>query len=169
MVMQERPLRKNTTHSIKKLFLVHPQPFELQNEFPDRTGPMACLPVSVHGSVQLTEFPERTGPMACLQWVSTAAYNLRRPVPRWPEWHLCRRGPAAAVTMLTAAAADAACVCTWTGTTEFSDGEMLLSLLSLLMSWCLMSSDVIWHIRDKLWPMPKHGSIKATYVRCMCV
>ena len=34
------------------------------------------------------------------------------------------------------------------------------------MSWCLMSSDVIWHIRDKLWPMPKHGSIKSTYVRC---
>ena len=32
-----------------------------------------------------------------------------------------------------------------------------------------MSSDVIWHIRDKLWPMPKHGSIKATYVRCMRV
>ena len=31
----------------------------------------------------------------------------------------------------------------------------------------LMSSHVIWHIRDKLWPMPKHGSIKATYVRCM--
>ena len=31
------------------------------------------------------------------------------------------------------------------------------------MSWCLMSSDVIWHIRDKLWPMPKHGSIKSTY------
>ena len=24
---------------------------------------------------------------------------------------------------------------------------------------CLMSSDVNWHIRDKLWPMPKHGSI----------
>ena len=35
--------------------------------------------------------------------------------------------------------------------------------------WCLMSSDVIWHIRDKLWPMPKHGSIKSTYVRCMRV
>ena len=35
----------------------------------------------------------------------------------------------------------------------------------MMMSWCLMSSDVIWHIRDKLWPMPKHGSIKATYVR----
>ena len=32
-----------------------------------------------------------------------------------------------------------------------------------------MSSDVIWHIRDKLWPMPKHGSIKSTYVRCMRV
>ena len=29
----------------------------------------------------------------------------------------------------------------------------------LMMSWCLMSSDVSWHIRDKLWPMPKHGSI----------
>ena len=32
-----------------------------------------------------------------------------------------------------------------------------------------MSSDVIWHIRDKLWPMPKHGSIKSTYVRCLAV
>ena len=39
----------------------------------------------------------------------------------------------------------------------------------MMMSWCLMSSDVIWHIRDKLWPMPKHGSIKSTYVRCMRV
>ena len=29
----------------------------------------------------------------------------------------------------------------------------------VMMSWCLMSSDVTWHIRDKLWPMPKHGSI----------
>ena len=29
----------------------------------------------------------------------------------------------------------------------------------LVMSWCLMSSDVSWHIRDKLWPMPKHGAI----------
>ena len=29
----------------------------------------------------------------------------------------------------------------------------------VMMSWCLMSSDVSWHIRDKLWPMPKHGSI----------
>ena len=41
--------------------------------------------------------------------------------------------------------------------------------MMMMMSWCLMSSDVIWHIRDKLWPMPKHGSIKATYVRCMRV
>ena len=39
----------------------------------------------------------------------------------------------------------------------------------MMMSWCLMSSDVIWHIRDKLWPMPKHSSIKSTYVRCMRV
>ena len=29
----------------------------------------------------------------------------------------------------------------------------------MMMSWCLVSSDVSWHIRDKLWPMPKHGSI----------
>ena len=28
-----------------------------------------------------------------------------------------------------------------------------------MMKWRLMSSDVSWHIRDKLWPMPKHGSI----------
>ena len=27
------------------------------------------------------------------------------------------------------------------------------------MKCWLMSSDVSWHIRDKLWPMPKHGSI----------
>ena len=42
-------------------------------------------------------------------------------------------------------------------------------MMMMMMSWCLMSSDVIWHIRDKLWPMPKHGSIKSTYVRCMRV
>ena len=29
---------------------------------------------------------------------------------------------------------------------------------STMMSWCLMSSDAMRHIRDKLWPMPKHGS-----------
>ena len=29
----------------------------------------------------------------------------------------------------------------------------------LMMKWCLMSSDVGWHIKDKLRPMPKHGSI----------
>ena len=37
-----------------------------------------------------------------------------------------------------------------------------------LLSWCLMSSDVIWHIRDKLWPMPKHGSIRKVYA-CLAV
>ena len=42
-------------------------------------------------------------------------------------------------------------------------------IMMMMMSWCLISSDVIWHIRDKLWPMPKHGSIKSTYVRCMRV
>ena len=34
-----------------------------------------------------------------------------------------------------------------------------LFAMMMMMSWCLMSSDVSWHIRDKLWPMPKHGSI----------
>ena len=38
----------------------------------------------------------------------------------------------------------------------------------MMMSWCLMSSDVIWHIRDKLWPMPKHGSIRKVYA-CLAV
>ena len=47
--------------------------------------------------------------------------------------------------------------------------ECIVYMLMMMMRWCLMSSDVIWHIRDKLWPMPKHGSIKATYVRCMRV
>ena len=41
-------------------------------------------------------------------------------------------------------------------------------VLLLLLSWCLMSSDVIWHIRDKLWPMPKHGSIRKVYA-CLAV
>jgi len=27
------------------------------------------------------------------------------------------------------------------------------------MKCCLVSSDVRWHIRDKLWPVPKHGSV----------
>ena len=31
-----------------------------------------------------------------------------------------------------------------------------------------MSSDVIWHIRDKLWPMLKHGSIRKVYA-CLAV
>ena len=41
-------------------------------------------------------------------------------------------------------------------------------VILLLLSWCLMSSDVIWHIRDKLWPMPKHGSIRKVY-ECLAV
>ena len=44
--------------------------------------------------------------------------------------------------------------------------ELWLSVL--MMSWCLMSSDVSWHIRDKLWPMPKHGSIRKVYA-CLAV
>ena len=34
-----------------------------------------------------------------------------------------------------------------------------VSMVRALMKWYLMSSDVSWHIRDKLWPMLKHGSI----------
>ena len=29
----------------------------------------------------------------------------------------------------------------------------------MMMKWCLMSSDVCWYTTDKLWSMPKHGSI----------
>ena len=29
----------------------------------------------------------------------------------------------------------------------------------VMVKCCLMSSDVSWHIREELWPMPKHGSI----------
>ena len=47
--------------------------------------------------------------------------------------------------------------------------RQMMMMMMMMMSWCLMSSDVSWHIRDKLWPMPKHGSIKSTYVRCMRV
>ena len=43
-----------------------------------------------------------------------------------------------------------------------------LTKMMMMMSWCLMSSDVIWHIRDKLWPMPKHGSIRKVYA-CLAV
>ena len=36
----------------------------------------------------------------------------------------------------------------------------LLSSVQMVVKCCLMSSDISWHIiRDKLWPMPKHGSI----------
>ena len=52
---------------------------------------------------------------------------------------------------------------------------LIISAL-MMMSWCLMSSDVNWHIRDKLWPMPKHSSIilyvhgnqKAQYISPHC-
>ena len=39
------------------------------------------------------------------------------------------------------------------------DWRSAMQMMMMMMSWCLMSSDVRWHIRDKLWPMPKHGSI----------
>ena len=48
------------------------------------------------------------------------------------------------------------------------DKWVITFLFLLLLSWCLMSSDVIWHIRDKLWPMPKHGSIRKVYA-CLAV
>jgi len=34
-----------------------------------------------------------------------------------------------------------------------------LFLFPMMMKWCLMSSDVGWHIRDKLRSMPKNGSV----------
>ena len=57
----------------------------------------------------------------------------------------------------------------WCWRKTFGAPHTYVNCETMMMSWCLMSSDVIWHIRDKLWPMPKHGSIKATYVRCMRV
>ena len=51
---------------------------------------------------------------------------------------------------------------------EFVSVHCGLLYWQLLLSWCLMSSDVIWHIRDKLWPMPKHGSIRKVYA-CLAV
>ena len=65
------------------------------------------------------------------------------------------------------------CTCRWPGRSDrwrsrtflrSSGQRYLLDRLKyteelLMMKWCLMSSDVGWDIRDKLWPMPKHGSI----------
>ena len=38
-------------------------------------------------------------------------------------------------------------------------GEFVSLILILMMKWCWLSSDVGWHIRDKLRPMPKHSSV----------
>ena len=46
-----------------------------------------------------------------------------------------------------------------TGSGKVKQDLAQIGICQMMMSWCLMSSDVIWHIRDKLWPMPKHGSI----------
>ena len=59
--------------------------------------------------------------------------------------------------------------CCLSSVQENANTKVFAEARMMMMSWCLMSSDVIWHIRDKLWPMPKHGSIKSTYVRCMRV
>ena len=57
--------------------------------------------------------------------------------------------------------------CAWNGGYIYHPGHPFLPM-HLWWSWCLMSSDVIWHIRDKLWPMPKHGSIRKVYA-CLAV
>ena len=44
-------------------------------------------------------------------------------------------------------------------TTDSGASARVLSRKVMMMNWCLMSSDVMRHIRDKLWPMPKHGAI----------
>ena len=41
----------------------------------------------------------------------------------------------------------------------FPWSPMQVSHVVVVVKCCLMSSDVSWHIRDKLWSMPKHGSI----------
>ena len=48
----------------------------------------------------------------------------------------------------------------WCGLRSFRKGAMsVYRIIMMMMSWCLMSSDVSWHIRDKLWPVLKHSSI----------
>ena len=44
--------------------------------------------------------------------------------------------------------------------TQCRPARSLLPTLVSVVKCCLMSSDVSWHIRDKLWPMPKHGPRK---------
>ena len=56
----------------------------------------------------------------------------------------------------------------WNSVNSIFMAVPVIYCLLLLLSWCLMSSDVIWHIRDKLWPMPKHGSIRKVYA-CLAV
>ena len=40
-----------------------------------------------------------------------------------------------------------------------NDNKFVTDNSNKAVKCCLMPSDVSWHIRDKLWPMPKHGSI----------
>ena len=47
----------------------------------------------------------------------------------------------------------------WNTGCQKSRCQSHLYWLMMMMNWCLMSSDVMRHIRDKLWPMPKHGAI----------
>ena len=51
-----------------------------------------------------------------------------------------------------------ACICVYVLFYEYDCVETDFVDL-MMMKWCLMFSDVGWHIRDKLRPVPKHGSV----------
>ena len=53
-----------------------------------------------------------------------------------------------------------ACYKRWNGKTILACSWAPPSTFSSVQLCCLMSSDVGWHIRDKLRPTPKHGSIR---------
>ena len=42
---------------------------------------------------------------------------------------------------------------------------LVMMMIMMMMKWCLMSSDVGWHIRDKLWPKPKQHIFTSTEAR----
>ena len=42
---------------------------------------------------------------------------------------------------------------------SFTSSAISTAMMMMMMKCCLMSSGVSWHIRDKLRPMPRHGSI----------
>ena len=107
------------------------------------------------------------------EWLNSIVIRTPNCAYRRTEWTSCQKFANRVVRAITRSFMSGWSKCCFTFTetvgllgTEAQDSH--LSWLShsscfmsvmMMMSWCLMSSDVIWHIRDKLWPMPKHGSI----------